>query len=134
MPSATHSHNNPHTHTHIHSSHQSPIPEQKGQRGIIEDIVMSILEPGVNRGVIIMMHVTFIALLGSLLCTLALTEARNIHVWILLVIAALLYGSIVWYKELSWIIKYLTSFRFVKEMTIALKIQSQLEQESKKDQ
>jgi hypothetical protein len=97
---------------------------------------MSILEPGVNRGVIIMMHVTFISLIISLLCTLVLTEAHNIHVWMLLLISILLYGSIVWYKEQFWIIRYLSlSFRFVKEMTIALKIQNKLEQEeSKKDQ
>lgn len=70
--------------------------EEKEQRGILQDLIMSVFEPGVNRGLLLVMHASFIGLLFSLLFLMVLTEGKNIHVWLLLFITVLLYGTIVW--------------------------------------
>jgi hypothetical protein len=75
------------------SEDKTPTPRK---RGILEDLVMSLWEPGVNRGLLILLHGAFIALLCSLLWMLWLTGGNNTHVWILTVIAVSLYATIVW--------------------------------------
>lgn len=69
------------------------------RRGILADIWASLQEPGVNRGVLFMMHGVFVALLCTLLFMLMAAprvDAPRLHVWILLAIALFLYASMVW--------------------------------------
>lgn len=68
------------------------------QRGILADIWASLQEPGVNRGVLFMMHAVFIALISTLLFMLMVpqVDTPRVHVWVLLAIALFLYTSIVW--------------------------------------
>lgn len=61
------------------------------------EIIASIYEPGINRGLLVLMHLSFLTLLVSLAVMLWMTRGRNVHVLILAVIAASLYAIIVWY-------------------------------------
>ncbi len=66
-------------------------------RGILHDVVESIFEPGVNRGVMICLHAAFLALLGSIIYLIVLSGGHNVHLFILLGIAAFLYVAIIWF-------------------------------------
>lgn len=75
---------------------QSSAGKRTAQRSVLEDVFMSVFEVGVNRGVILVMHGTFVGLVGALLLLAAMTAGQNVHVWILLAITLFLYLAIVW--------------------------------------
>ncbi|KAJ1661957.1 hypothetical protein EV178_006274 [Coemansia sp. RSA 1646] len=64
--------------------------------GIFRDVVDSIFEPGVNRGVIVVMNCAFIALFFILTYLLIATNF-NIHVCALSALSTLLFASINWF-------------------------------------
>ncbi|KAJ2346521.1 hypothetical protein IWW50_005454 [Coemansia erecta] len=69
--------------------------------GVLQDIINSIFEPGVNHGVMLVMNCAFFGLFIILLYLMIATHF-NLHVCALTVIAALLFGSIQWFiKEAS---------------------------------
>lgn len=69
---------------------------EDGQRSLVGDIVASLWEPGVNHGLQILIHGVFLCLAVSLVYMLMLVGVTNIHVWILLGITLLLYGTVFW--------------------------------------
>jgi uncharacterized membrane protein len=66
-------------------------------RWIVEDFWMSVFEPGVNRGLLVVMHAAFIGLVLTLVFLLVLTNFANPHLWVLLVSSIGLYLSMLWY-------------------------------------
>ena len=70
--------------------------QKRQERGTFEEILASVLEPGINRGLLILMHVSFLTLIFSLLGLLWATDFRNLHVWILATIAVFLYATMTW--------------------------------------
>lgn len=64
--------------------------------GILQDIVNSIFEPGVNRGVLLIMNASFLGLFLILLYLLYATSF-NIHVCLLFLLSLLLFISIQWF-------------------------------------
>ncbi|KAJ1900451.1 hypothetical protein LPJ66_001469 [Kickxella alabastrina] len=82
------------------SATQADSAPQKST-GILQDVVNSIFEPGVNRGVLVVMNCAFAGLF-LILFYLVIATRFNIHVCALTVIAGLLFASIQWFiKELS---------------------------------
>ncbi|KAJ2769222.1 hypothetical protein IWQ56_002635 [Coemansia nantahalensis] len=74
----------------------SAAPAPTKRAGVFRDVIDSIFEPGVNRGVLVVMNGAFaglFAILGYLLFATRL----NIHVCALTVIAALLFAAIQWF-------------------------------------
>jgi len=64
---------------------------------IMSDLWKSIFEPGINRGVIIAMHATFLSLIVSLVSLLVISgEYRNPHIWLLFIIVLFVYGAMTW--------------------------------------
>lgn len=66
---------------------------------ILEDFWKSVFEPGVNKGLLVVMHAAFIGLMLTLLFLLVLTNFVNPHIWVLLISSLGLYLSILWYKS-----------------------------------
>lgn len=85
--------------------------EHDSLRGFFGDIVASFTEPGVNRGLVLLMHVVFLCLALTLLFTLYLNNWHNIHCWVLLAITLTLHIIMSW---------------FVAELALALRIQKKL--------
>ncbi|PJF17273.1 hypothetical protein PSACC_02890 [Paramicrosporidium saccamoebae] len=92
--------------------------KKQHKRSFFQDILASVWEPGVNNGLLLLMHLSFIILLASLLVMLWV-DRTNIHVWILTVISTLLYGTMVW---------------FVSEVAATLKLQQKLKHEPVKSE
>ncbi|KAJ2854455.1 hypothetical protein J3B02_002667 [Coemansia erecta] len=80
----------------------SSINGQKNKSsGIFQDVINSIFEPGVNRGVIFVMNAAFAGLF-LILFYLLFATSFNIHVCALTLIAAGLFASIQWFiRELA---------------------------------
>ncbi|KAJ2370091.1 hypothetical protein H4S02_002068 [Coemansia sp. RSA 2611] len=64
--------------------------------GVFRDVINSIFEPGVNRGVLVVMNCAFLGLFAILVYLLFATRF-NLHVCALTVIAVLLFASIQWF-------------------------------------
>lgn len=68
----------------------------KGEnRGIFWDVVCSIFEPGVNSGLMLVIHVIFSVLLLVQLFFIVLVDAKSVHLWILFILSAALYPSLI---------------------------------------
>lgn len=80
--------------------HSTTNEKTMAPRGILQDILYSLFEPGVNRGVLILMHGTFFCLLISLVWMIAMSDGRDIHQWILLILTLALYATLIWYQHL----------------------------------
>lgn len=63
---------------------------------IVEDFWKSVFEPGVNKGLLVVMHAAFIGLVLTLVFLLVLTNFVNPHIWVLLVSSIGLYLSMLW--------------------------------------
>jgi uncharacterized membrane protein len=87
--------------------------KRQHKRGFFHDIMASLWEPGVNSGLLLLMHLSFVFLLFSLFFMLWM-DHTNLHVWFLTVISVLLYGTLVW---------------FVSEVMATLKLQNKLQHE-----
>ncbi|KAJ2236882.1 hypothetical protein IWW45_001432 [Coemansia sp. RSA 485] len=75
--------------------------KKKSSSGIFQDVVNSIFEPGVNRGVLVVMNAAFAGLFLILFYLLFATRF-NIHVCALTLIATGLFVSIQWFvRELA---------------------------------
>ncbi|KAJ2000347.1 hypothetical protein GGI04_002018 [Coemansia thaxteri] len=74
-----------------------PLPPAKSS-GIIRDIASSIFEPGVNRGVLVVMNSAFAGLF-VILAYLLFATGFNIHVCALALIALSLFASIQWFVK-----------------------------------
>ncbi|KAJ1940879.1 hypothetical protein FBU59_003676 [Linderina macrospora] len=73
----------------------------KQSKGVFQDVIDSIFEPGVNHGVLVVMNCAFAGLFLILLYLLVAT-GFNLHVCALTLIAILLFGSIQWFiRELA---------------------------------
>lgn len=68
---------------------------------ILSEFAASAFQPGVNRGLIYVLHTSFIALIAVLLFLNVLLEFKNPHVWALLAITSALYYAIIWYTLLK---------------------------------
>ncbi|KAJ2332109.1 hypothetical protein GGI00_002941 [Coemansia sp. RSA 2681] len=77
---------------------KSPQHTSAKPSGILGDIVSSIFEPGVNRGVLVVMNSAFAGLFLILTYLLFATHF-NIHVCALTLIAACLFASIQWFIQ-----------------------------------
>ena len=64
--------------------------------GVLQDVVNSIFEPGVNRGLLLVLHTACGALLVTLIAIAFYTQGNG-HVLALLAIATALWISITWY-------------------------------------
>lgn len=71
-------------------------------RNILWDVVCSIFEPGVNFGLMVAIHFTFLSLSLVHIWLLYLTEGKIIHIWLLLVINLLLYPSLLIFISLAY--------------------------------
>ncbi|KAJ1994344.1 hypothetical protein H4R33_000305 [Dimargaris cristalligena] len=71
----------------------SNTPAPPSSNSISQDLIDSVFEPGVNRGLYLALNASFIALLFTL-TFLAVASEGNFHVVLLLVITLALYGSI----------------------------------------
>ncbi|KAJ2621544.1 hypothetical protein GGI26_004007 [Coemansia sp. RSA 1358] len=65
-------------------------------KGILRDVIDSIFEPGVNRGVLVVMNCAFFGLFAILVYLLVATNF-NMHVCALSVLSALLFVAINWF-------------------------------------
>ena len=72
------------------------MSQKNDERGTLEQVVMSIFEPGVNSKVILVMNVSLIALV-FVLFGLAIITGGNLHVIALIFIASGLFASLQWY-------------------------------------
>lgn len=66
------------------------------ERGIFADFVLSIFEPGVNRGVVVVLHSAFVSLILTLIYLVFLTGGKNIHVYVMIILASGVYFGIFW--------------------------------------
>ncbi len=64
-------------------------------RGIFWDVVCSIFEPGVNSGVMLVIHVIFSSLLLVQLVFIFAIDLFSIHLWTLFLLSAALYPSLI---------------------------------------
>ncbi len=64
---------------------------------ILQEFCASAFQPGVNRGLMIMIHAVFICLIFTMLFLHVMTGFSNIHVWILSAGSTGLYFSLLWY-------------------------------------
>lgn len=64
-------------------------------RGIFWDVVCSIFEPGVNTGLMLVIHFIFSSLLLAQLIFIVTVDVKNVHMWMLLAISAALYASLI---------------------------------------
>ncbi|KAJ2685076.1 hypothetical protein IWW39_004518 [Coemansia spiralis] len=83
---------------------KSPQKASAKSSGILGDIVNSIFEPGVNRGVLVVMNSAFAGLF-LILAYLLFATHFNLHVCVLTLIAMGLFISI------QWFIKEATAFK-----------------------
>jgi hypothetical protein len=67
---------------------------------IFTEFAASAFQPGVNRGLIVVLHASFILLLAVLMFLNLLTSFANIHVWALIGLSTGLYASVIWYYRL----------------------------------
>lgn len=63
---------------------------------ILGEFAASAFQPGVNRGLIYVLHASFLSLVVVLLFLNVLLEFKNLHVWALLGITSVLYSAIIW--------------------------------------
>ncbi|KAJ2096191.1 hypothetical protein GGI16_004944 [Coemansia sp. S142-1] len=77
---------------------KSPQDASAKSSGILGDIVSSIFEPGVNRGVLIVMNSAFAGLF-LILSYLLFATNFNLHVCALTLIAVCLFASIQWFIQ-----------------------------------
>ena len=68
---------------------------QGPDRGIFWDVVCSIFEPGVNSGLMLVIHGIFSSLLLLQLLFIFTVDAKSIHLWILFILSAALYPSLI---------------------------------------
>ena len=80
---------------------------------VLSEFAESAFQPGVNRGLIVVLHASFIVLLVVLMFLNILLSFSNIHIWILLSISIGLYASITWYNTYSYL-NFI--FRFIHEV------------------
>ena len=71
-------------------------------RGILWDIIGSIFEPGVNTGLMVAIHFSFLSLLAVHLWLIYLTEGREIHVWGLMALNLVLYPCLLVFISLAY--------------------------------
>jgi hypothetical protein len=69
---------------------------------VLSEFGVSAFEPGINRGLLVVMHFAFISLFMVLLLLNALLAFRNVHVWALLGVSSCLYAAVLWYSVLWW--------------------------------
>ncbi|KAJ1912522.1 hypothetical protein IWQ60_003162 [Tieghemiomyces parasiticus] len=74
----------------------APISAPAGTPSIAQDVMDSVFQPGVNRGLFIVMNISFIALLATL-TFLAIVTQGNIHALILFTTTLALYGCTLWF-------------------------------------
>lgn len=67
---------------------------------VLQEFAMSAFQPGVNRGLIVVLHMSFLALFAVLAFLNFLLSFSNIHIWLLTASNVILYCLIVWYKVL----------------------------------
>ncbi|KAJ2060806.1 hypothetical protein GGI17_003516 [Coemansia sp. S146] len=77
---------------------KSPQDANAKSSGILGDIVSSIFEPGVNRGVLVVMNSAFAGLF-LILAYLLFATNFNLHVCALTLIAVCLFASIQWFIQ-----------------------------------
>lgn len=68
-----------------------------GFAAILGEFAQSAFVPGVNRGLLAVLHVVFVMLLLTLASLIVLTGLTNVHTWALLGLAVGLYTSLLWY-------------------------------------
>ncbi|KAJ2714055.1 hypothetical protein H4R19_001931 [Coemansia spiralis] len=73
-----------------------PPPTTAQHASVFRDVVDSIFEPGVNRGVLVVMNGAFVGLF-AILGYLLFATRLNLHVCLLTAIAVLLFASIQWF-------------------------------------
>ncbi|KAJ2377767.1 hypothetical protein IW150_001191 [Coemansia sp. RSA 2607] len=74
------------------SEKKAPVASQ----GVLQDVINSIFEPGVNRGVLLVMNCAFAGLF-LILFYLIYATSFNIHVCALTLIAGGLFASVQWF-------------------------------------
>jgi hypothetical protein len=74
-----------------------------GKPGLIEEVWLSIFEPGVTSGVIKVMDYAFYGLFASL-ALLLIGTMGNIHVVFLLLVSICLFASVKWWVLCNWIV------------------------------
>lgn len=67
---------------------------------ILREFAASAFQPGVNRGLVVVLHAAFILLLAVLMFLNLLMSFTNIHIWALICLSTGLYTSIIWYFRL----------------------------------
>lgn len=106
---------------------KSPPPvKDKKSTGWLKAIVDSIFEPGINDALLLLMHGSFISLIGSLFWMIYLAGVSNHHVLICTVISVALYGVMIWYAIKVQASPTNLLLRFTGEVRAALKQQREL--------
>ena len=80
----------------------SHLPPPSPSRGILLDIVCSIFEPGVNPGLRIAIHFSFISLFAVHCWLVYLTEGREWFVWGLVALNVVLYPCLLVFIEMAY--------------------------------
>eukprot|EP00123_Amoebidium_parasiticum_P011970 comp21035_c0_seq1/m.28263 comp21035_c0_seq1/g.28263 ORF comp21035_c0_seq1/g.28263 comp21035_c0_seq1/m.28263 type:complete len:104 (-) comp21035_c0_seq1:621-932(-) len=80
------------------SDEQHPKPTQAAQEpnGILQDIIDSLFQQGVNRGVMVVFNVSFLVLI-LLFASMLFLGGFNIHYFFLLILSIGLFGAIHWF-------------------------------------
>lgn len=69
----------------------------RANRGVLFDVASSIFEPGVNHGVMVVIHGAFGSLFLVQLWLLYLTDGTSVHVWLLTLLNMILYPAVLWF-------------------------------------
>ena len=74
-----------------------PGSVEMGLAEILGEFAQSAFVPGVNRGLLVVLHAVFIMLILTLVSLIILTGLTNVHTWALLGLAVGLYTALFWY-------------------------------------
>ena len=86
----------------ILSDFTSNLPPPSPSRGILLDIVCSIFEPGVNPGLRLAIHFSFLSLFAVHFWLIYLTSGRELFVWGLVALNLILYPCLLIFIELAY--------------------------------
>ena len=93
------------------ASSSTPTVAPQSGRGVVQDIVLNIFEPGVNRSVLIFLNLTFLLLILTLIGITVLV-GLDLHILFLMVLAVGLMVGFNWYVYIYSAVNYLLTTRY----------------------
>ena len=78
---------------------QQTLSNQGHARGFVADVVLSVVEPGVNNSVLVLVNAVFVLLVVTLTLILVFLTGFNIHVIIMCLLSVGVLIGVNWYER-----------------------------------